>query len=51
MKKQVWEAQFQTLAEAAASADREMVESMASEDFKEGIAHIFEKRPPYFSGK
>jgi enoyl-CoA hydratase/carnithine racemase len=51
MKKQVWEAQFQTLAEAAALADREMILSVESDDFKEGILHFLEKRSPSFSGK
>ena len=51
MKKQVWEAQFQTLAEAAKRADRELVESIGSADFKEGVAHFLEKRPPAFTGK
>jgi enoyl-CoA hydratase/carnithine racemase len=51
MKKQIWDAQFQTLAEASALADREMIESMGSDDFKEGVLHFLEKRPPSFSGK
>jgi enoyl-CoA hydratase/carnithine racemase len=51
MKKQVYEAQFQTLAEAAAIADAELMASMKSKDFKEGVAHFLEKRPPAFTGE
>ncbi|HEV8439377.1 MAG TPA: enoyl-CoA hydratase [Methylomirabilota bacterium] len=51
MKRQLWEAQFQTLAEATAVADREMLESFTSEDFKEGVAHFVEKRAPAFTGR
>jgi enoyl-CoA hydratase/carnithine racemase len=51
MKRQLWDAQFQTLAEAATSADAELVLSMESEDFREGVAHFLEKRPPAFTGR
>jgi enoyl-CoA hydratase/carnithine racemase len=51
MKRQIWEAQFQSLAEATAVAGEEMTRSFTSEDFKEGVAHFVEKRPPRFTGR
>jgi enoyl-CoA hydratase/carnithine racemase len=51
MKRQVWEAQFQSLAEATAVADEEMQKSFTAEDFKEGVAHFVEKRAPRFTGR
>jgi enoyl-CoA hydratase/carnithine racemase len=51
MKRQLWEAQFQTLAEATAVADEEMARSFEAEDFREGVAHFVEKRRPRFTGR
>lgn len=51
MKRQLWEAQFQTLAEATAVANEEMGKSFTAEDFREGVAHFVEKRAPRFTGR
>jgi len=51
MKRQVYAAMFQTLAESFDLSVVEMVASLRSADFKEGVAHFLEKRPPNFSGR
>ncbi len=51
IKRQVYDALFQSLGEAIDAANQEMLKSFASEDFKEGVAHFLQKRPPAFSGK
>lgn len=49
IKRQLYDVPFQTLAEATIEANREMAMSLASADFKEGVASFVEKRPPRFS--
>jgi len=51
IKQQVYNAMFQTLSEAFEASEREMMESLQCEDFKEGVAHFLEKRAPVFTGK
>jgi enoyl-CoA hydratase/carnithine racemase len=51
IKRQVYEAMFQTLEEAFAASEREMLASLQCEDFKEGVAHFLEKRAPVFTGR
>ena len=50
MKRQLWESQFQTLAEATTQANHEMELSFQTHDFKEGVAHFLEKRAARFTG-
>src|SRR5215813_13581309 len=51
IKRQVWEAGFQTLAEATVQANHEMALSFQTADFKEGVAHFLEKRTARFTGR
>ena len=51
MKREIWNAQFQTLGQAVDAANADMPASFQSEDFKEGIAHYLEKRAPSFTGR
>jgi enoyl-CoA hydratase/carnithine racemase len=50
IKRQQYDAPFQTLAENNRQANVEMARSFASDDFREGIAHFLEKRAPQFTG-
>jgi enoyl-CoA hydratase/carnithine racemase len=51
IKRQVYEALFQSLAEATAIANREQEICRDAEDFREGVAHYLEKRQPNFTGR
>ena len=51
IKRQVYEAMFQSLGQALDTATAEMRASLACDDFKEGVAHFVEKRKPAFTGR
>lgn len=51
IKRQVYEAMFQSLGEAFDASERELLASLDSLDFKEGVAHYLEKRSPTFVGR
>ena len=50
IKRQVYEAMFESLQEAFESSEHQMLASFDSEDFKEGVAHYLAKRSPDFTG-
>ena len=51
IKAQIWKSPFQDFASALAVADSEMQKSFKCEDFREGVAHYIDKRPPAFKGR
>lgn len=51
IKEQVYNAMFQTLSEAFETSEKEMLQSLQCEDFKEGVAHFLEKRAAVFTGR
>lgn len=50
IKQQLGEVPFQSLTDSIALANREMFQSIQTEDFKEGVAHFVERRPARFTG-
>jgi enoyl-CoA hydratase/carnithine racemase len=49
IKRQLWLANQQSLAQACRLADEEMAKATQTTDFLEGVAHFVEKRPPQFA--
>jgi enoyl-CoA hydratase/carnithine racemase len=51
MKRQMWDGLLSGLGTAVELANEEMRASFKTEDFREGVAHFVEKRPPRFPGR
>jgi enoyl-CoA hydratase/carnithine racemase len=51
MKQQLYGDLFTDLATAMGEADRGMVESFSTDDFREGVASFIQRRPPRFTGR
>ena len=51
IKRQVYEAMFETLTVSFEGSEQEMLASLQCADFQEGVAHFVEKRAPVFTGK
>lgn len=51
IKQQLMAARDQTFGEALRRAYAEVIDSLGSEDFKEGVAHFRERRDPQFTGR
>ncbi|MBN9062110.1 MAG: enoyl-CoA hydratase [Rhizobiales bacterium 65-9] len=51
IKRQVWNARFETLDQAIDVADIETALSLESDDFREGVSHFIERRKPAFTGR